>query len=195
MFCSKCGNKMEDDALFCKNCGAKLVVEPDNDGEKKSPPPIPPSMPESMPTSNSTLSDSFVQNRILIPIIIGIVAVVVIVFLGVNGKLTGLTGGNKYVEMVKGGSPTSFPNKTYGESFNKFFAKPKWEYFKSDDGKDIVQFEGDCTYAGEDAHVVMQFDLHVSEGTFDTYAVEINGNPQNAFIIAGLQYAVFEDEE
>ena len=27
MFCSKCGNKLEDDALFCAHCGAKVIKE------------------------------------------------------------------------------------------------------------------------------------------------------------------------
>lgn len=26
-FCSKCGNKLEDDAKFCHNCGEKLVTK------------------------------------------------------------------------------------------------------------------------------------------------------------------------
>ena len=29
MYCSKCGTKADDDALFCASCGAKLVhIEP-----------------------------------------------------------------------------------------------------------------------------------------------------------------------
>ncbi|KOA20322.1 hypothetical protein CLHOM_12340 [Clostridium homopropionicum DSM 5847] len=100
---------------------------------------------------------------------------------------------NKYVSMVKNGHPTDYPNSTYGTSFEKFFGSPNWKYFKSDDGKDVVEFTGSCTYQDVQVKARMQFILDVTSGTFQAGALSFNDVPQNQLITAALLSKVFEN--
>jgi uncharacterized protein YxeA len=101
---------------------------------------------------------------------------------------------NEYVLMVKNGYPNDFPNSTYGDSFEKFFSSPTWKYFKSDDGKDVVEFTGNCTYQDVKVKARMQFILDVDAGTFEAGALSFNDVPQNKLITAALLSKAFEDE-
>ena len=47
---------------------------------------------------------------------------------------------NKYVQMVKGGYRTDNPDVTYEDAFSAFFGTPRWKYFESEDGQDVVEF-------------------------------------------------------
>ncbi|QAA30360.1 hypothetical protein [Clostridium manihotivorum] len=100
---------------------------------------------------------------------------------------------NKNVLMVKNGHPTDYPKSPYGTSFEKFFASPTWKYFKSDDGKDIVEFTGNCTYQNVEVKARMQFILDVKSGTFEAGALSFNDVPQSQLITAALLSKVFEE--
>lgn len=47
MFCKKCGNNLDNDALFCENCGATV---------KQAEQPTPVSIPMETPTSRSFIA-------------------------------------------------------------------------------------------------------------------------------------------
>lgn len=100
---------------------------------------------------------------------------------------------NKYVLMVKNGNPTSYPDSTYGKSFEDFFGSPTWKYFKSDDGRDIVEFTGDCTYYEVQVKARLQFILDTTGGTFEAGALSFNDVPQTQLITAAIFSKVFED--
>jgi len=100
---------------------------------------------------------------------------------------------NKYVSMVKNGHPDKYPDSTYGKSFDKFFGSPTWKYFKSDDGKDVVEFTGDCKYENVKVKSKLQFILDVDSGTFEAGALSFNEVPQNKLITASLLNKVFEE--
>lgn len=100
---------------------------------------------------------------------------------------------NKYVLMVKNGHPVDYPNATYGDSFEKFFSSPTWKYFESDDGKDVVEFTGNCMYQETEVKARMQFILDADAGTFEAGALSFNDVPQNQLITGELLSKVFED--
>lgn len=100
---------------------------------------------------------------------------------------------NKYVSMVKNGHPDKYPDSTYGKSFDKFFGSPTWKYFKSDDGKDVVEFTGDCKYENVKVKSKLQFILDMDSGTFEAGALSFNEVPQNKLITASLLNKVFEE--
>ena len=100
---------------------------------------------------------------------------------------------NEYVLMVKNGHPTDYPNTTYSTSFESFFGSPTWKYFKSDDGQDVVEFTGNCTYQNVEVKARMQFILDINAGTFQAGALSFNDVPQNQLITAALLSKVFEE--
>ena len=98
---------------------------------------------------------------------------------------------NPYVEMVKGGHPNSYPNRTYGEAFGSFFSSPRWSYFESDDGKDVVEFTGYCLYQNTEVQARFQFVLDVGNGTFETAYFAFNDVPQTKLMLSALLEKVF----
>lgn len=118
---------------------------------------------------------------------------------------------DEHVTGVKEGSPDSYPNKTYGESFDDFFANPTWKYFvgtkdgpdEDGDGKpdytednvDIVEFTGYCTYQDVKVKALIQFTLNKEDDTFSATYLSFNDVPQNMFMISALLSKVFEGDE
>ncbi|HAG04605.1 MAG TPA: hypothetical protein DCG28_04105 [Lachnospiraceae bacterium] len=190
MLCEKCGKELEANSLFCDKCGARVFQEAENNYYTNSAPqPVQPMPPPMQPTYQPNILKEPPSHKPIIPLIVGLLAIIVVCFLAINGKLP---FGNRYVSMVKNGHPTGYPNRTYGDAFNNFFSNPKWKYLKSTNGLDIVQFDGDCTYLDGPAHMVIQFDVNVSKGTFEIYAMEIDGTPQNKFLISVFMIKIFE---
>ena len=193
MYCTKCGNQLADGALFCSKCGAKVVSDEAEQRARASLPPDPPSGTGSTPSLESHARENETAiKKYVIPLVVGGILAVMILILGLNGTLL---GGNSYINMVKGGHPTSYPNTTYEKAYRNFFANPKWQYFKSEAGQNIVQFDGDCTWNGDPAHAVIQFDVDAKNNTFSVSATEIDGVPQNIFSIMSMQDTIFSDPE
>jgi hypothetical protein len=69
---------------------------------------------------------------------------------------------------------------------NGFFANPKWESFISpDDDKYHLNVSGQIMYDNAPANAIVQFEIHDDE-RWQINAFEINGEPQEDFMIAGL---------
>ena len=107
---------------------------------------------------------------------------------------------DEHILMVKGGYPTSHPDKTYGDAFEAFFGSPTWTYFKgssddSDETYDVVEFMGYCTYQDVKVKALIQFTLDVEGGTFETSYLSFNEVPQSQLMLAGLIEAAFTNEE
>lgn len=118
---------------------------------------------------------------------------------------------DKNVLAVKGGTPNAYPEKTYGEAFEKFFGMPTWKYFvgtkegsdEDGDGKpdyteenvDIVEFTGYCTYRDVEVKALIQFTLDKEGGTFEATYLSFNDVPQTYFMLAQLIDTVFTSED
>lgn len=98
---------------------------------------------------------------------------------------------NEYVILVKNGYPISYPDCEYGDVFDSFFGNPTWKYFKSDDGKDIVEFTGYCMYAEQKVKARLQFIVDKKNGVFETGALSFNEVPQANFYVIGLLTKAF----
>ncbi len=187
MYCPYCGNEINNGDLFCGKCGSKTMYDEPEDIKSSSPPPIP--ILNSINTT-SPRDNSFKKRKIIVPVIICLLVLFIIL------ELSSLfTGSNKYIEMVKGGHPKLYPDKTYEEAFNNFFINPEWSYKKTPYGQDIVQFDGDCTnaYNGKMAHMIIQFDVNKKEKTFYIYSLEFDGIPQNQTTIKNIQDTIFQN--
>ncbi|MFT5875659.1 MAG: hypothetical protein ACI8WT_004653 [Clostridium sp.] len=125
-------------------------------------------------------------------IIIVLLSLIMVTLTGCSS--TALNKNNEYILMVKNGHPNDRPNSTYGEAFKNFFGSPTWKYFKSDDGKDVVDFTGDCIYQDVEVKAMQQFILNVDAGTFEAGSLSFNEVPQNALITAGMLSKVFDSD-
>lgn len=113
----------------------------------------------------------------------------------ISSLLTDLSIGsnNKYVQMVKGGHPNSWPNITYEAAFSAFFGSPEWKYFKTKDGKKIVEFTGKCTYHDVPVNALLQFIVDEQAGTFEAAHLSFNEVPQNKLICLSLIEKAFDE--
>lgn len=115
---------------------------------------------------------------------------------------------NKYVHFVKDATNSRYPDVTYGEAFDEFFAYPTWKYFQgsventdsdNSDGSnntkeiyDIVEFTGYCSYRDTEVKARLQFQLDLEEGTFFARSLSFNDVPQVNLVMGLLLERVFE---
>ena len=114
------------------------------------------------------------------------VALVILVALAHNGLISLMANGieegitHKSLNAVKYSYLTN-TKETLEDSFDKFFAKPKWRSFYSEEGQ-IVEFKGICTMNGKDIECVIQYLLSQDKSSYEFYAMEFNGIPQQPFM-------------
>lgn len=128
------------------------------------------------------------MNRILA--VIATISCTIMIFCAIQPGL--MEGTGKYVRMVREGHPAAYPDISYGDAFDDFFENENWKYFQSDDGRDVVEFRGNCFADGETKDIIMQFLLSVDDGTFDLHAVSIDGEPQAELVNGMFVLAIFE---
>lgn len=129
-------------------------------------------------------------------IIFSIVSLVLFVMPVFNPEL--LAGGNAYIEMVQDIQPEAYPDVSYGEAFNNYFSNPEWDYFETDIGEQVVEFNGQCLYLEENADVTIQFLLTDLENENHEYMIEvcylgINDVSQTELIQIALFADIFEN--
>lgn len=107
----------------------------------------------------------------------------------------GMEGQQKYIRMIKETAPQAYPDITYGEAFEAFFGDDSWNYFKSTDEQDVVEFHGKCQYDGEEAEVTIQYLVSYEEGTLQLYTMAINDEPQTEFVQLLMLEKIFESYE
>jgi hypothetical protein len=177
MECRRCGEFIADETTrYCPRCG-----QPVND--------------DYADVNDYEIAPARGKGAKWVLILLGLV----VVFLIWNNKLDKFFNpnsdkANQYIEFVKNGTPTSYPDTTYGQAFSDFFSNEHWEYFRSDDGKDVVEFTGNCMYRNAEVEARIQFVLNVEEGTFEFEYLDFNGVPQIQLIKYALITKVFEGE-
>lgn len=102
---------------------------------------------------------------------------------------------NKYVLMVKDGYRENDPDLTYNKAFATFFGTPRWSYFESDEGQDVVEFTGDCTYQEAPVKARIQFVVDEENGTFEAAYLAFNEVPQDALTLTALITTAFDEAE
>lgn len=108
--------------------------------------------------------------RIWISLIMAVVLIAALVGCSETDTNSDLQGSrfDSNILMVQNGHPELIPNITYKEAYDNFFANPEWRGFKADDGSDVVEFSGECTYYDEEAEVYIQFVID-DEESFSMY--------------------------
>ena len=93
-----------------------------------------------------------------------------------------IMGGSKYIESVKKGHPNLYPSISFEDAFNKFYSNPKWGYYKSTTGNNIVTFSGKCNYDNKPVTIEMRYVLN-SDNTFQLAGGTLNGEEQNLLFL------------
>jgi len=164
MICKKCGKELAEGTKKCDGCGEKVKLK------------------------FSELPPKEKKKRA----IIGSVCLIIGVVLIIAGAI-GALNKDKYISVVKEGTLNGFPDMTVGEAFENFFDDPEWESFEDEDGRIIVEFNGGCTWGGEDANCCIQFEVDEDGESFETYYADIDGDSLNDFEIVAM-YEVIYDE-
>lgn len=86
-----------------------------------------------------------------------------------SGELQG-SSWNANISMVQNGYPVLIPHITYKDAYENFFGNPQWRGFEADDGSEVVEFSGECTYYDEEAAVYIQFVIDDEESFSMWYA-------------------------
>lgn len=102
-----------------------------------------------------------------------------------------LDSDDEHVIGVKKGHPDLYPEITYGDAFDAFFGTPTWKYFEAENGEDVVEFTGYCTYHDAEVKARLQFILE-EDGTISYGAMSFNDVPQSQLITAVMLEAAFE---
>lgn len=92
---------------------------------------------------------------------------------------------------VKNGYPENYPDITFGDAFDNFFGSPTWKYFEGENGEDVVEFTGYCTYQDVEVKARLQFILN-GDGTFTSGALSFNDVPQSQLITSAMLEKAFE---
>ncbi|MFQ8631879.1 MAG: zinc ribbon domain-containing protein [Intestinibacter bartlettii] len=180
MICKKCGNQIKAGAKFCNNCG----YESSN-------------MNQDNRQYNSNMNQQDQQqkkktSKIILGVIVTIAIIVVLAALGSSGDYS------EEVSSVKNGyfqdysAADGYPN--VGDAFENYFGDTSWKAFTSDDDMDIVEFNGTFMYYDDETDCCLQFQTY-EDGSFDIYAVEFNGIPQDKLTISVLLEKVMDEAQ
>lgn len=89
------------------------------------------------------------------------------------------------MKAVKEGRVKACPTKTLEMMAEDFFGSPTWYEFESTTGKTVVEVSGTLSYQGLPADATIQFVVD-SLGGFEATYLEVDGDPQNLLVLAGL---------
>ena len=197
MICKKCGNQIKAGAKFCNNCGYDLSNEQfdtnvsdenvqsitlkkedenrDNDKFTSS------NMNQDNRQYNSNINQQDQQqkkktSKIILGVIVTIAIIVGLSALGSSGDYS------EEVSSVKNGY------------FENYFDDTSWKAFTSDDDMEIVEFNGKFLYYDDETDCCLQFQTY-EDGSFDIYAVEFNGIPQDKLTISVLLEKVMDEAQ
>ncbi|MBE7012646.1 MAG: hypothetical protein E7416_01005 [Ruminococcaceae bacterium] len=93
-----------------------------------------------------------------------------------------------YVETIQA-TKLNDSEHTHKEIFNDFFSNPTWKHFTGEDGKETVEFTGECLYQENDVKVKVQYLItNETESTLEWQLnyFDINGEPQDLNTFDGM---------
>lgn len=126
-----------------------------------------------------------------------IIVLVIIAICGGFGRtkaliVNAINSDDQYVNMVKYGSLQYNSNYRIKDAFENYFGNPTWEHFTSTDNKEIVEFNGQCTYNGKSVNCTIQFEFNKTN-SFSIYSVSFNDIAQNKLMQNGLLESIYND--
>lgn len=90
------------------------------------------------------------------------------------------------VQMVKGGTLQSCPDKTVEQMVNGYMGNPEWRSLVAEDGNDYVNVVGEISYNNQPTKAEIQFRLNKEKSSFQFQAWELGGKPAPDIVAAVL---------
>lgn len=90
------------------------------------------------------------------------------------------------VQMVKGGTLQSCPDKTVEQMVNGYMGNPEWRSLVAEDGNDYVNVVGEISYNNQPTKAEIQFRLNKEKSSFQFQAWELGGKPAPDLVAAVL---------
>jgi len=122
---------------------------------------------------------------------------ILLFFILLSPIISGCFTESKEIKIVKSGHFENHPQKTVGEAIAGFMGNPRWESGTGIDGetkgKTLVNVKGKITFMDKEVTAALQFIVDTKAKTFQLHAFEMNGIPQNPFMIAALIEKIFEN--
>lgn len=98
------------------------------------------------------------------------------------------------INRIQEGTFNDCSKATIGDLVDNFFSNPKWEAIEATDGNNYVNLSGGMTYLDEPVDALVQFTAPMTDyASFEIAAFELNGIPQNVFMISGLVIAMCDE--
>jgi hypothetical protein len=98
------------------------------------------------------------------------------------------------INFVRNGTLNFYPSKILGQALAGFLSDITWESSVGDDGNMYVKVSGGVIYHDEPAVASVRYKLNDDDGTFEFYAIEINGETRGIPLYFELIILSFEDE-
>lgn len=122
--------------------------------------------------------------------IIGTVVIIIIIISFLWGHKS-----DKYIDIVKNGNLQKYPGVTINQAVKGFFGSPEWENNGEKDGFVYVTVSGKMMYMEKEVNAALQFKIDKENNSFEVYALEFNGVPQNLLMKATLIEKMFGDSK
>lgn len=118
---------------------------------------------------------------------------IIIAVIAIFATSNGSSPLNKNIQIVQNGHLDAMPNQKIGPAFKEFFGDPKWTSFTSTDNKEVVEFNGKCTFNGEPADFKMQF-IMLKDGKFQVGAMKINDKSMNILETGAIMKKIISEK-
>ena len=99
--------------------------------------------------------------------------------------------GGPDVSLVKDGSPTDYPDMTWGEALEQVCTDCEWTSFVSEDDRSIVEFNG--TMIGSESALCIQFEVDEADETFETIYMDIDGEECDIITMSAVIDEIFSE--
>lgn len=170
MFCSKCGTKALDSAVFCQKCGEKLILD-DTLGHENTK-----TLVGHIETSVQNIAPDIPRKKKVkrLPIIVGgivlVIAVLVCIALNWEDKVDYEATVRAYTPFAK----SKGMSYTCGEVFDQYISDAKWE-IRNLDNMAYVDITGIAKGTEKELSITMRVEAEDERASIDPVSVEVDG--------------------
>lgn len=160
-FCPKCGKTLKSGQFFCSDCGWKVEKVTQSYAPQQS--------------NHGSYNLWFA-----VKIIVVCCLVIVAVFVGYDRffKEDAKESSQSYINMVKKAHYDGYKNFSYSQVLGQYCDGEKWEYFRAEDGSDIVVYTtANGVYDGKNSQLEIQFKCENNKVHYVYF--EVNGDAKS----------------
>ncbi len=159
-FCPKCGKTLKSGQLFCSDCGWKVEKVTQSYAPQQS-------------------NHGSYNLWLAVKIIVVCCLVIAAVFVGYDRFFKDdAKSSESYINMVKKAHYNGYDNFSYGQVLGQYCDGEEWEYFRTEDGSDIVVYTtANGVYDGKNSQLEIQFKCENDKVNYEYF--EVNGDAKS----------------